>query len=320
MATANQNKKQHFLPQSYLRNFSDNGKYIWTYSKRLQKSYFQSISNAAQQKGFYKIDEKFLKNDPDKTHSNFIETDFFAKNIEKGYASTLTLINTSVEEWLENSTSKEVLPKVESELFAAQIGIQYLRLPHVRNNYWDFYKKSSAARLEIIKGFVGADYPSEEEFLKSITFQADEAGKSILHSTIFGDQQIVDGFQDAILDKYWVFHVATEGGVFTSDAPIIPIRRLPMQQEFLEGFRMRGVEIVFPLGSRVILSLYDKEHFPDKAAIHNQFHALTAKNLREYNVYQYVGVEEYNERRPHEALNNMTPAEWAQRNNYMEIC
>lgn len=31
-------------------------------------------------------------------------------------------------------------------------------------------------------------------------------------------------------------------------------------------------------------------------------------------------IEEYNERRPHEALNNMTPAEWANRTHVMEIC
>lgn len=43
-------------------------------------------------------------------------------------------------------------------------------------------------------------------------------------------------------------------------------------------------------------------------------------DLPEVRQLTHEWMEEYNERRPHEALNNMTPAEWAQRNNYMEIC
>lgn len=47
------NKKQHYVPQFYLKNFSNDGKNIYCYDKEEFKSYPQSIKNIAQSKYFY---------------------------------------------------------------------------------------------------------------------------------------------------------------------------------------------------------------------------------------------------------------------------
>ncbi len=44
---------QHYVPELYLKNFSENGRQIFVYDKVLQKSFSTSISSIASEQGFY---------------------------------------------------------------------------------------------------------------------------------------------------------------------------------------------------------------------------------------------------------------------------
>lgn len=49
---------QHYVPEFYLKNFSQNGKQIFVYDKVVQKSFSSSISSIASQEGFYDNSKK----------------------------------------------------------------------------------------------------------------------------------------------------------------------------------------------------------------------------------------------------------------------
>ncbi len=139
-----ENKKHHFIPQCYLRCFSENGKFLNVYSmKNKRNSPVQAISNTAYEDYFYRIPEKFIANLDDKVfHPNFFEKDFFDNNIEKLLGPILEIINCAAESWKANRNENEILQKSDKEIFAALIAVQYLRMPNIRDKYWSFYKKT----------------------------------------------------------------------------------------------------------------------------------------------------------------------------------
>lgn len=54
-------KKQHYIPQCYLKMFSDNNTHIWAYDKISKKSYGVLISDVCTANNFYTISDSFIK-------------------------------------------------------------------------------------------------------------------------------------------------------------------------------------------------------------------------------------------------------------------
>ena len=57
-----ENRKQHFIPQCYLKHFSSNKKNLFVYDKKSSKSFSSPIGNIAYKEFFYQLPEKFIKN------------------------------------------------------------------------------------------------------------------------------------------------------------------------------------------------------------------------------------------------------------------
>lgn len=283
------NKKQHFIPQCYLKCFSENDKSIWIYNKNCQKVYSQSISKTAFQDDFYKIPEKYIssiKNDD--FDPNFFEKEFFDSNVEKLFGRFLRIINRKAGEWITDRNLNIILPQNDKDIFAAMIAIQYLRMPNIRDEYTSLYEKSASADLEIIKAFTVNQYPENKEFIDSIQGEYDNDYNAIVHSDIFSDQVIINNIQDDILNKIWIFYVSESKDFYTSDNPILIKPHLENQCPYNEGFGMRGGEVIFPIGHSVLLTLWDKEFFKNKYVEDNKFQSLDDKSKRQYNLYQYI--------------------------------
>ena len=62
---------QHFVPQFYLKNFSQNGKQIFVYDKAIHKSFSCGISSVASQQSFYdNRDNQSMENEIGKLEGN----------------------------------------------------------------------------------------------------------------------------------------------------------------------------------------------------------------------------------------------------------
>ena len=285
-----QNKNQHFIPQCYLRSFSKGGKSLNVYSKKYKrKSPIQAISKTACQDYFYRIPEKFISSlNTEIFDPNFFETEFFDANVERLFGPLLKEINQKADAWKIDNHTNEILLKSNKEIFAALIGIQYLRMPNIREKYSGLRKKSTTERLEIIKSFYSNENPLETKFIESIEMQYDDEYKSIDHSNIFSDQEIVNNIQDLILDKVWIFYISNQDDFYTSDNPILIKPHIKHEHFIYDGFGMKGVEIIFPIGSSVLLTLWDKGYFQEKGTQNNKFCMITDESKRQYNCYQYI--------------------------------
>ena len=115
--------RQHFIPQCYLRNFSENEKFVFVYSKtNKNKGYPQSIAKTACQDYFYAIPDKYLNREssPD-IDSNFIEKKVLAENIESLYSKLLNKILQAASAWNVTEEKKEILNTKDRDLQGKRI-------------------------------------------------------------------------------------------------------------------------------------------------------------------------------------------------------
>ena len=135
--------KQHFIPVCYLRGFSRNDKTLYVYDKQISKAYCKAFKHIGYADYLYRIDNKYIKKDLDDTvDGNFYETEYFAKNIETEYHRILIDLRRRASDWLlDKNPSPAFSNNVDKDLFAAYIGVQYLRLPWLREIYYKSYRK-----------------------------------------------------------------------------------------------------------------------------------------------------------------------------------
>lgn len=285
---AKEHVRQHFIPQCYLKNFSENEKFVFVYSKtNINKGYPQSIAKTAYQDNFYAIPEKYLNRefsvDIDR---NFIEKIILAENIESLHSELLNKIIQAASIWTNSKETIEIFNTKERDLFAALIAIQYLRMPNIRDMYWGAQQKAQKDRNEIVSAMkkVYEDIDCSE----ATALDKENDFATVLHSEIFLDEKLIADFQDQLIKKIWKYKIATDDIVFTSDNLIILKPHLTNQASFYDGFGMKGVEIIFPISKNIILTIWDEEVLCEDKSENNKFSSLTEVELRQYNSYQYI--------------------------------
>ena len=82
MSKRKEHTRHHYIPQCYLRNFTEDGKCVWVYDKARSKSYHTAISSICYKDDFYKIEKESLPQTDEKINGLTIETVFFARGIE----------------------------------------------------------------------------------------------------------------------------------------------------------------------------------------------------------------------------------------------
>lgn len=280
-------KKQHYIPECYLKNFSFDDKGIFVYRKNQQNNVFkQSISNIACEKKFYDIDATFLDNNHlEKT--KYIEKEVFANGFEPIFANLLDKIINICHKW---SFEKplEILTEKERDYFAELIAVQYLRMPNFRKKYWNANKEIYVKRSAIVQAFLSLEKP---EFKKaSIDLNFDEKYASAFHSDFILNDEFRHMIQEQLVKKVWIY-AYTDKNLHTSDNPILKKPHLPNKESFVEGFGMSGVEIIFPISNNLLLTIWDEEYFSELLPLNNTVTEIDDKRLREYNSYQYCFAE-----------------------------
>lgn len=273
---------QHYIPECYLKNFTENGKSFFVYRKNNHgKIYTKSISDVAGKKRFYDIEDKFLIKDF-KSKNKYLEKEVFASGFEPFLNNILLKIITSVKNWNKIDFENAVLTEMERDYFAELIGLQYIRHPNFIEKYWNLHKDLYPKRLEIIKSFL----PKTDKNIEVLNLGFDENYSSALHSHFILDNKWRYFIQEQLINKIWIFYYSEEN-VITSDNPILLKPHIPNKKPFYEGFGMKGVEIIFPISKNIILTIWDENHFSKKKDLNNSIQMLDSKSLREYNIYQY---------------------------------
>lgn len=231
-------KKQHYVPQFYLKSFSLRktlkGKKnfsINVFDKDLEKIYLANIKNIAQEKFFY-----------DKDGHQLIE-----KNLSQIESACSKVYNSLVHEqnfFLMQTSQKR-------DYVSLFISIQFLRTKDMR-----LYVK------DMVESFKKELYKDYELLPEDLIEQLEEltTEKSIKngHLRHFGD--ILD-LIDIFNSKRWCLLInETETPFWTSDSPIVKFN--PFLTEYGNlGLSSPGIQLFFPLSPKLCLCLLDPKRY-----------------------------------------------------------
>lgn len=307
-------KNQHYVPQSYLKNFSDKKRKLWVFDKFNNKKFQSHISNVASETYFYDFPQDGKKEERDQYIEKFFSelesrSCIFTNHIFKKIKGVLNLKN------IEKVYSTEVLTQDQKLDFAYLVAIQALRTKEFREFYTEMWQKtkpwiSSFLEYEVLNSVENLNLEGNQEFLnciQSLKLEYNEDNVTLLKNIIkeFIFEQCWSGYTDLqtkgitlshaifIFEKYkkltnilvnhiWLVGVNdTEEIFFTSDHPVVKHNRLN-----LNGYSSEGIEIVYPINNNLILIILDKTYFHPCINLDRKLIKLTREDVGYYNSLQ----------------------------------
>lgn len=234
-------KRQHFVPQGYLRRFqSDNSTSkvarIWVVDRHNEKPFNVPIQTVASREGFYdsRLDDG-IKDFEKHGLENLLRIEE-----DKFYAS-LRKLDESI---LENRTIPEdVKPGISWYLY-----LQFIRTAKFRSG------------LSIPEGETRPDY------------------QKLTQAYGFIDKKLATKFISVCISSIWVvYEMVGRQTAFTSDNPVVftfedpeSSLSLAMRNDDIVFKPSMGMRIMFPIDSKHVLFLYDREFAPEKAVFENK--------------------------------------------------
>lgn len=233
--------KHHYVPQTYLKYFTDNSNNLNIYVKNKDQIIKQTPRNAGYQKHFYT-----LENNGEKDYS-----------IEKMLAEHVDTLYKPIIEKIEN---QESLSKADVQNLAIFITFQSLRTPAHRKNYNgmidDFYKQTS----KIIFGLKKAhnqlgDLKSEEieqieHFLENENYEVQVPKEHSLESMLKYSEEMSVMLSN---HNFLIVKASSKSEFITSDNPYCMVKE--DWSPNWSGYGILNTSKYFPLTPRYLLAL-----------------------------------------------------------------
>lgn len=280
------NRKQHYIPQCYLRLFSDDKKHIWTFDKEKGQEYSSTISDVCTKNDFYTISDNYISDNED-ISSLSIEKDFFADEYEPKFSEYLLNINNMAIEAIQKSSNIIVLNDEQKNEFAKQIAIQWLRLPSIRYDNESTFEEFMPSMINLFSEGLAKEKNNPD--IAKLNIKASIADKSVYHAKCtFLDDDLVDFYANKLSNNIWIFSYSCDGDFYTSDFPITVSPHVQGVRPICQGLAQYGAELTFPLSKNLALIIWDKEFFKDKLNDDLSLKIATPKEIRAFNAVRYA--------------------------------
>ncbi|WP_240416691.1 DUF4238 domain-containing protein [Paenibacillus periandrae] len=277
---------QHYVPQNYLMNFTNSKGHLYVFDKTTKKSPFPtSPRNVASERYFYDIDPEVLEHIPDDFDEQFIEKNFskmegelnnLIKNIKLRYSMGMNSLYQSA-----------IVTDEERVSFSIQISMQMLRTADFRNFIINTQKTLRQTMIDLIgvseiEGYQPGD----------VMTQLDPKFETIEHLRFMFNQPYLDSLKLGLVENFiWIIGVnQTDQPFFTSDNPVVRNSHAKENEaRSYQGVFSPGMEIVYPLTSKLILTLFERRSFANISKWDNCFIPLTdVENVTYYNSLQVL--------------------------------
>lgn len=284
-------KKQHYVPQCYLKAWEVPGKHqVYVYDKEQQKSRINNIEDVASSRYFYDFSLRDIlpKHTLDKLLKNVEEIDVDVKlqsvekalsiEIEGPYANFLTKIIKNARnatKWcLKNCY---FLNSDAKEAFAGLLAIQYVRTAHVRNLIRDL-----SDEINQFAERVGASPQALEEY-RTLT---KEEAKNI-HLRMLMEDEHLSEIAFHLCRLKWVLGINRTGRSFlTSDNPICNVPHCNNGPMPMAGLTSKGIEVFIPLSPDCILIMRDGDYHKPFAKMDMRYIEIGDKEIVDsYNAF-----------------------------------
>lgn len=261
-------KTQHYVPQFYLRGFTNASGQLRCYDKVTEKSHPTSTSAAAQEAYFYEIPPGSFKdvNVPLNTVEHALAV------VEKTWAPLHGAL-------IKSADSGRISASLTIE-YAPFLVTQWMRTRTYRDAIRDIAQKSLQS---IVDDLTLLNFPGERPPMATVGEMA------ALHSQKIFDHKDVVRMARELERHIWVVGINECGRFFyTSDHPVVRRGNGIKDGRRLVGVSDPGIEFAFPLDSTHLLLILERTHFAPWRKHDNRALVLSEEQVDDYNALQVL--------------------------------
>jgi hypothetical protein len=220
-------KKQHYVPQFYLKNFCDSKNRIFCYDKVTNKSYLANIKDIGQENLFYDIKE------------------LLPGTIEKNFAKKEDLYKIGYSQLLKTRDINKLDEYPRKFLFLF-ITAQYLRTAEVR----EYIQNTSDQAINKLVEKSGIKIP------RGLRIYTHPESVKRIHLDMLLDREMIFSVSDMLAEQQWIV-LQNETGIplWTSDTSVT----IDNRYNYELGLASEGREIHFPLTPKLCLTSFDPD-------------------------------------------------------------
>jgi hypothetical protein len=242
-------KKQHYVPQVYLRRFTPDGARLFVFDKlnedparRIRRS---KVRDIAHENDFYDIAPEVMKPEFRPEHNR--------KMIEKLLGRFDAELGSGVEQLVTAVKSGRRLDVNQRAHLARALGIQAVRTRDARDTIKEVFIQGYGA---ILRDLTKRNFPGQEH----LTPRAEiKPGFLPLYHARFMLESGISNIGKAFMEFTWIIGVnKTKQPLYTSDQPVVRFAHLDDPNFSNEGFAAPGIEVTFPLDSAHLLIMRDR--------------------------------------------------------------
>ena len=263
-------KKQHIVPQCYLKRFSDDGEGIHAFDKFSRQVFPAKIADVAQKRVFYDINPDLFEMETD---PQVIEK--FLSGLEGLYPAALDAIEASAH-------TDTITPDVR-EAIAFFIQLQVSRTREFRERMIEVFGAGEAAFRERAArdGFKG-ELPDLSHLA---AFRPEHA--ATWQGILLGNPTVVMDLAAPLLDMIWILGANnTDELLYTSDNPVIRQAHKKSPLIGSGGWTAEGSEVQLPINPRLVLVLKERTFFAEQIPLDGKIVELNDDDVRYCNHLQ----------------------------------
>lgn len=258
--------KQHYVPQSYLRKFTQDGEQVFVFDKFTKTSFRTNIGNIAGERCFYDIPPDSVAEDVD------------PQIVEKTFSELETYFSNAVDDLLRTVGAGKKIDSDQKQDISLLIMIQYFRTLEFRALYTALVEQGAKALLDMMVKIEMPDVSPDKYYVR-----LDEKKLPLEQAMFMFDPTTLNAFVRALTNHIWLVGVnETRQPLYTSDSPVVK----KAHTQHPPGFASEGIEIAFPITPKHVLILCDRTFFRPYERIDGKSVSLSASNVNYYNVLQ----------------------------------
>jgi hypothetical protein len=276
-------RNQHFVPQFYLRRFTQTANIIWVFDKVRRRSWKKSIPNVASEDWFYETGSV----PPASNHDQVVENSL---SEEEG------LFNTTVGNVLEDAERKGSVDfkKVDTRVILTRfVALQFVRTRQFRDMITNCMT-TLAATLNEKQRFAyekakatGMEVEEPKPFVPEPLSATDQA------DYMYGEE-FMNRLMRIFISHVWTLQKATGGEKFlASDDPVASFWHGPSTIFGSGGLTARGIEMAIPLSSTYLLSMREPTHFANLIPMEGAVFTTSEPLLHFYNSLQVISSKQH---------------------------
>jgi len=267
-------KKEHYVPQFYLENFSSNRNNLYVYDKNNKKSFSAAIRDIANEKYFYDLSSK----EEEKLGTKqFIEK--FFHPIEGSTSLTIAslLLRLPTQE-------SSCFTRSEMTLLSEYLFYQFIRTKQYRELY------INRLMLHMLKKL--CDLHLRLKFRENVVSEYNlGVDEPVVQAKFIMNTRRREDTIASFIDRYWIVLENQTGTPFyTSDHPLVKIAHKISPGLTHAGLKSSGIEIVFPISSVYSIVLLEKSYF----RVYEEYHCrkVVLNDEENVNFYNWLQIKD----------------------------